>query len=162
MSYYASNKSKTILITVVTVCVVLAVLGGVFAIFGAKGGTTLDFTIGGLTEIGTYEETNETLYTKEAIEIDDAFRVKLTFDSTIKYQVFFYDELDTFIESTEVYTASSNPIIPEGATHFRVEITPIWDAELKADERVISVFDIHKYAKQLKVEVVDTKAEAEA
>ena len=163
MSYgYNRNKTKNILIIVVAALVLLATVGGVFAFVGKDSGTTLNFTIGGLTDNGTYEESDGTLYTKEAVEIDEAFRVKLDFDSTIKYQIFFYDENDTFLKATEVLANTSTPEIPENATSFRVEITPIWDAGLKADERVIGRLEVNQYAKQLKIVVIEAEADTEA
>ena len=163
MTYgYRKNQTKNILIIVVAALVLLATVGGVFAFVGHDSGTTLNFTIGGLTDNGTYEESDGTLYTKEAVEIDEAFRVKLDFDSTIKYQLFFYDENDAFITATEVLTKTSTPEIPEDATSFRVEITPIWDADLKPDERVIGRFEVNQYAKQLKIVVIEAEADTEA
>lgn len=163
MSYnytYRNNKGKKIL--VVTLAILLVVtLGAVFVSHFApsNAGTRLDFSIGGLNETGAYEEADNTLYTKNAIEIEDDFRVKLVFNSTIKYQVFFYDELDKFISSTDVMTESSEPTIPENATHYRVEVTPIWDEDVKKDDRVIGWFDINGYEKQLLIEVVESADE---
>lgn len=160
MTYsYGNKKTKKIAIIVISVVLLLAIGASAVSLFGGAKGTHLNFSIGGLTEIGTYEESNKTLYTKNAIEIEDDFRVKLVFNSTIKYQLFFYDELDKFISSTEVMTESSEPDIPENATHYRVEVTPIWDEDVKKDDRVIGWFDVNGYEKQLLIEVVESTEE---
>ena len=108
------------------------------------------FSVGGLTETGVYEETDDTIYTKDSFEAK-GLEIKLDFDSNVKYQVFFYDELDKFISCTEVYTESQDISVPLEA-RARLEVTPIWgpDAPL---EKEIKWYEPAKYANQLEVRV---------
>ena len=108
------------------------------------------FSVGGLTEMGLYEETDDTIYTKDAFEAK-GLEIKLDFDSNVKYQVFFYDKLDKFISCTEVYTESQDISVPLEA-RARLEVTPIWgpDAPL---EKEIKWYETAKYASQLEIRV---------
>ena len=108
------------------------------------------FSVGGLTETGVYEETDDTIYTKDSFEAK-GLEVKLDFDSNVKYQVFFYDELDKFISCTEVYTESQDISVPLEA-RARLEVTPIWgpDAPL---EKEIKWYEPSKYANQIEIRV---------
>lgn len=108
------------------------------------------FSVGGLTDTGVYEETDDMIYTKDAFEAK-GLQVKLDFDSNVMYQVFFYDELDKFISCTEVYTDTQDIIVPLDA-RARLEVTPIWgpDAPL---EKEIKWYETSKYASQLEIRV---------
>ena len=108
------------------------------------------FWVGGLTEAGIYEETDDMIYTKNAFEAK-GLEVKLDFDSNVKYQVFFYDELDKFVSCTEVYTESAKISVPLECSA-RMEITPIWgpDAPL---EKEIKWYQVGKYASQVEIRV---------
>ena len=108
------------------------------------------FSVGGLTEMGVYEETDDTIYTKNAFEAK-GLEIKLDFDSNVKYQVFFYDKLDKFISCTEVYTESQNISVPLEACA-RLEVTPIWGADAPL-EKEIKWYETAKYANQLEIRV---------
>ena len=138
--------------------IALAVLAGVACIFGAvkvakqlKSETKEihpSFSVGGLSKDGEYEDTNDTIYTKDAFEAK-GLEIKLDFDSNVKYQVFFYDKLDKFISCTEVYTESQDIFVPANA-RARLEVTPIWGADAPI-EKVIKWYETVKYASQLEV-----------
>lgn len=108
------------------------------------------FSVGGLTEAGVYEETDDMIYTKDAFEAK-GLEIKLDFDSNVKYQVFFYDELDKFISCTEVYTESQDISVPLEA-RARLEVTPIWGADAPL-EKEIKWYETAKYANQLEIRV---------
>ena len=108
------------------------------------------FFVGGLTQTGVYEETDDTIYTKESFEAK-GLEIKLDFDSNVKYQVFFYDELDKFISCTEVYTESQDISVPLEA-RARLEVTPIWGADAPL-EKEIKWYETVKYANQLEIRV---------
>ena len=108
------------------------------------------FSVGGLTETGVYEETDDTIYTKDSFEAK-GLEIKLDFDSNVKYQVFFYDELDKFISCTEVYTESQDISVPLEA-RARLEVTPIWGADAPL-EKEIKWYETAKYANQLEIRV---------
>lgn len=147
------NKLKKIGVVALCVCLIAGVLGGAVALFGRNNEEIkLDYSIGGLSENGTYVESDETIYTKEAFECSEV-SVRLEFDANIKYQLFFYDDVDEFVSSSEVYTKGANVVLPEGATRVRVEITPIWSADVEDADRVIKWYDVSGFAKQLHIEV---------
>lgn len=108
------------------------------------------FSVGGLTETGVYEETDDTIYTKDSFEAK-GLEIKLDFDSNVKYQVFFYDKLDKFISSTAVYTDTQDINVPLGALA-RLEVTPIWGADAPL-EKEIKWYETAKYASQLEIRV---------
>ncbi len=111
------------------------------------------FSVGGLTATGAYEETDKSIYTKDAFECQGLI-AKLEFDSSISYELFFYDVAGNFIESTGNLTEGYSEELPYEASYARVEITPIWDDEVKEADRVIKWYNVRKYSKQLNLEVL--------
>lgn len=157
MNLFRTNK------TINTVLIVLIILFsvGVLALIGNNILTkddyekvSLNFERGSLTTYGKYSETNESIYTKDSYDIEYGFKVELNFNSTIKYQLFFYDDLDNFISSTNYYEESidfESFNLPVGAKKVRLVITPIYSDELLEDEKIIKWYEINKYSKQLKL-----------
>lgn len=118
------------------------------------------FEKGGLDEYGRYVKSDSTLYTKEAFACD-GLEIKIDFDNTINYEVFYYTETDEFISSSGLLSEHLFAELPENAVFARIEITPDWKA-LKITEtkkQVIHWYDVNKYAKQLKIKVLETKDE---
>ena len=161
------NKTKRILSIVLIVGVLLGAVAGIIALTGrdkADEGFDIvkaDFERGGLDASGKYTETKASLYTKEAFECGEGIRVKLDFDSDVSYKVYFYDESDSFVEATDEYTKTETVEAPEGATHARLVVNPVWDADVDEDDQVIRFWQTNKYAKQLTV-MVKPIAETEA
>ena len=147
-----NKKLKGIIIGVVSV-LVIALIASVVLAARPNDEIDLKFSIGGLSDAGTYEESEDTLYTKEAFECVE-LTARLDFDSNIKYQFFFYDSLDEYVSSSEVYTKGAELSVPEGASRVRVEITPIWGSDVEDEDRVINWYDKSDYADQLHIEVV--------
>lgn len=116
------------------------------------------FTIGGLSSTGAYVETNASLYTKEAIEADSV-RVKLEFDSNVKYQLFFYDEDGNFVNAGTLLASGSTTDIPEGATCFRIMITPVWGEDVEEDDQKVTIFNKYSFEKQITVSIVEPAAD---
>lgn len=108
---------------------------------------------GGLTSYGKYVETNSSIYTKDSYDVKYGLRCEVDFDSNINYQIYFYDELDNFMKKSDVFTESQNFDLSEygNVSKFRIVITPIYDNNLKSDEKEIKWYQVNKYAKQLKV-----------
>lgn len=111
------------------------------------------FSVGGLTTDGEYLDTNASIFTKKAFECN-GLEVKLDFDAKIKYQIFYYDDLDTFISSSEEYTSSTKADIPEDATHARLVVVPVWNKDVELEDRVCHWYDITKYSSQLEISVL--------
>lgn len=113
------------------------------------------YEIGGLSATGEYEETEGSIYTKESFKCQ-GLTIKPEFDSAVKYQVFFYDELGEFVSATDVMEKAYNEAIPELAIEARIEITPDWaflDVTDK-DEQIVKWYEVDKYAKQIEVSVL--------
>lgn len=86
------------------------------------------FDVGNLGADGKYVNDESTLYTKEAFQCD-GLQIKLDFDNEIDYQIFFYDDLDNFIESTEVLSAAYSETVHDG--YARIVIIPNNDEDGK-------------------------------
>lgn len=152
---------KTILLGALGIGAIVGVASGVNALV-EKNDEDLKvihpvFEVGGLNEAdGKYEKSDKTLYTKTAFECQ-GLEIKLDFDNTIKYQVFFYESDGDFISSTPVYDGNSELEVPLFATHARIELTPNW-AEMGEDydtekEQIVKWYEAPKYASQIEVKV---------
>ena len=151
------RKTKRILPIILIVAAVLLV-AAVFTIGRNRADDGYDlvrgeFDRGALDTVGEYTETKESIYTKEAFECGSEVRVKLDFDSSVTYQIFFYDENDSFVETTQEYEKTATVSAPEGAFYARIVVTPEWDADVDQDDQIVRLWNVHKYAKQLTVMV---------
>lgn len=157
---FRNKKTKT-LTSIISAVVAVVIIFAAVAIFAKNDNTSdLDFSIGGLSDVGTYVKSDETIYTKESFECSE-LKFTLDFDSEISYQVFFYDDMDEFVSSSEVYTKGAEIALPEGASRARIEITPIWSSDIEKEDRVIKWYNILTYADQLNVEIQTVGNEAE-
>ena len=167
------RKTKNTLKTVA-----MTVLGGVI-ILGAVGLSTHLFeksneeykvinplfSVGGLTEDGKYENTDETIYTKEAFECQ-GLTITPDFESEVEYRVFFYDSSSDFILATDTMSGKFvESEVPYDASFARIEITPDWEAlgEAYEDEenQVIKWYEVSKYADDLEIKVLKETKEVE-
>ena len=161
------RKTKRILAIVLIVGVLVGAVAGIVALTGrdkADKGFDLvnvDFDRGGLDSSGEYTETKASLYTKEAFECGSAVRVKIEFDSDVSCQVYFYDEENTYLESSNEFTKTETVSAPEGAAYARLVLTPVWDTDVDDDDQVIRFWQKNKYAKQITVMIAPAE-EAEA
>lgn len=153
-----NNKTKQI-ISIVMVCVIA--LGAIMGLSALSNKLDEDmkiitptFEVGGLDNTtGKYVETEGSIYTKKSFECQ-GLTIKLDFDSQVKYQVFYYDELDEYIgECTAEYDESVELVVPENAKFARVKVTPIWGADVKANDRVVEWYEVLKYSTQLEISV---------
>lgn len=155
-----SRKTKKMLKTILSVVIAVGMLFGVATLIihiNNKSKEDLikikpSFEVGGLTEYGKYEDTKKSIYTKDSFECL-GLQISLEFDSNVQYQVFFYDETDNFISSSDVYEEGSTPSIPSNAKKARLEVTPIWDADVEEEDKDLNIFKVRKYAKQLTIKV---------
>ena len=114
------------------------------------------FVYGGLDGSGKYVETKESLYTKDAI-VADKLKVTLDFDSNVQYQLFFYDELDQFIECSEKMDTNLaiSKVDPSHLStvpySFRLVLYPVLDDT--TEDKEIGLLEKLKYTSQIKIEV---------
>ena len=139
----------------------LVIFGAVFGVSALSSKLKEDtkvirptFSVGGIdiNGVGNSKSTSS-IYTKEAFEAQ-GLSVKLDFDAYVKYQAFFYDDLDKYISSSEIYSVSSEVALPSGVTHVRLVVYPIWDGNVDKEDRVCHWYDVYKYSKQLEIRVL--------
>lgn len=157
-----STKTKNIIKYIIVAVVCVALIAGAIALISSlvkkdDGKDTIGksaYDIGGINEVGEFEESKGTLYTTESYPVE-GLEITVDFENTINYQVFFYDESGKFISSSDVLNTKFADEIPATATSFRIEITPDWE-ELEItdeDDMTISWYEVGKYAKQLTVKI---------
>ena len=105
------------------------------------------FEVGNLGADGKFVNDESTLYTKEAFGCY-GLQVKPDFDSTVNYQIFYYDILDNFISSTAVLSEGYSEKAPVHGAYARMVITPKEDEDFK-----ISFTEKYKYPSQLTIKV---------
>ncbi len=96
---------------------------------------TPTFSVGNLGADGKYVSDESTLYTKEAFHCD-GLQIKLDFDNEIEYQIFFYDDLDNFVESTEVLSAAYSETVHDGYARIVIMPTNDEDEKISLTERI--------------------------
>ena len=147
---------------------VLAV--GILAGFAAGGKALYDYSkedlktihptfhVGGLDENGEFLDTDQSLYTKDLIPVQD-LHITTDFDNNISYKIFLYDE----DKKNDVYIYDSNDTLAnlekeeykyndgENYSHFRIVIYPEFDKY--EDEEKVNLLNIGKYTKQINIEI---------
>lgn len=108
---------------------------------------TLSYDVGNLGTDGKFVDDEGTLYTKDAFACY-GLQVKPDFDSTVNYQIFYYDILDNYISSTEIMSDGYSGESPLNGAYARLVIEPRDDEDGK-----ISLTERVKYSKQLTVKV---------
>lgn len=109
------------------------------------------FEVGGIGEDGKSNRANNTIYTESAFACD-GLEVKLAFDADVKFQVFYYDELDNFKRSTQVYSASVK-LNPEKGLFARIVVYPTWGKDVAKEDRICHWYDVYKYSSKLEISV---------
>ena len=161
MKYKTKKTLKTLALSVLGIGAVVGACAGINAVV-EKQDTELKvihpvFEVGGLNEAdGKYEKSDKTLYTKNAFECQ-GLEIKLDFDNTIKYQVFFYESDGDYLCSSEVFDGNKDIDVPLFASHARLELTPNW-SEMGEDydtekEQIVKWYETTKYGSQLEVKV---------
>ncbi|MBQ9069924.1 MAG: hypothetical protein IJY23_01075 [Clostridia bacterium] len=165
MAYKKMSKTKTIVTTIAIIAILVGAIAGVVALASGnkseEGYINVDpkFYIGGLNSDGEYVDAENSIYTRDAFECEESVKVILDFDSNVKYQVFFYDDVDEFISATDVVQKGAEFVTPADATHARILVIPIWDAEIETEDRVVKWYSINKFANQLTIRIQETVEE---
>lgn len=158
MKRKTKNTLKTIAMAVLGVGAIVGSVGIINSFVDKSNQDMKDihpvFEVGGIDELGKYEAVENSIYTKEAFECQ-GLEVKVEFDSTINYEVFYYDVNANYLSSTGVQVGNLDCNVPDSATHARIEITPNWEKlEIeKEDEQVVKWYEVAKYAEQLNLRV---------
>lgn len=159
-----SRKTKNLLTKIFNIVLVVGILIGAVALINHFVSNKADdnglvevnpkFEVGGLTEYGKYLETKESIYTKEAFECQ-GLNVSMEFDSTISYQLFFYDKYGDFLYSSSELETDFKDTLSKNVSHARIVITPIWEDDVKKVDKEIKWHQVYKYVKQLTIKVAD-------
>ena len=103
------------------------------------------FGIGGLDSNGKFKETDSSIFTVDLFECQ-GINTELSLENNINYSLYFYDHDGQFLyRITNLSTNFSNTISPF-AKYARVVIDP-------REDDTVSLFEVFKYAKQLKISV---------
>lgn len=108
---------------------------------------TPTFEVGNLGADGKYVDDDSTLYTKQAFACY-GLQIKPDFDSTVNYQIYYYDILDNYISSTEVLSEGYSSEAPLNGAYARMVINPVDDEDGK-----ISLTERISYPRQLTIKV---------
>ena len=153
------NKFGKLVLSCLVIVALLAIIFG-FTSSGSKvdkdGRVEVDlkYEVGSLNTTGKYAEAEDKLYTKTAFKCK-GLTVKLDFDANVEYQIFFYDEDEYYISSTEKLDASYNDEVPENAVYARIVIYPEFGSDVS--EPSITIFNKGDYTKQLLVKVYNNQ-----
>lgn len=110
------------------------------------------FEVGNLGSDGKFVEDTTTLYTKDYFACY-GLQVKPDFDSTVNYQIFYYDILDNYISSTSFMSDGYSGEAPLNGAYARIVIEPKNDEDGK-----ISFTEKLKYPNQLTFKVKKEQA----
>ena len=107
------------------------------------------FKIGTLDANGEWVDGKANLYT-DMFECQ-GLEIELTFEHNIKYEVFYYDKDEKFIEKSEVLT---DDYVNEDLTRIfaRILITPDW-SKIDTNTHEIKWYEVSKYSNQLSFKV---------
>lgn len=108
---------------------------------------SLSYDVGNLGSDGKYVQDAGTLYTKDSFACY-GLQVKPDFDTTVNYQIFYYDILDNYISSTPFLTDGYSGEAPVNGAYARIVIEPRNDEDSK-----ISLWEKYGYTSQLSVKV---------
>lgn len=163
-SYRKKSNVWKVIFTILIIILVISGIGVLYNHFNnnvdeeGRVKISLNYKIGGLNAEGKYEETKQSIYTKDAFKCE-GLNILYDFDSTITYKVFFYDNSGNYISSTESLEADYKDEIPSDAYYARIVITPIWTEGTDDNDKEINIFQIYKYAKQLTVKVIENSSD---
>lgn len=156
---YKTKKTLSQALSIVLVCLV-----GFGAVMGLSAlSKKLDeetkiiyptFEVGGINSEGKGDkELTGSIYTKESFECK-GLEIRLDFDANVKYKVYYYNDLDTLLGTSQEYDESMKLSVPANATHARVVVTPIWNKDIAKEDRVCHWYDVTKYSSQLEITVL--------
>lgn len=145
-------------------CIILAIVLGVLA-FGTITTVFANdsqpagaiFKVGALDpETGEYIENDKTIYTEKAIKCN-GLRIEPDFDSTVTYDVYFYDENDVLLyNQLGLKKVFVNEF--ELAEYARIVIHPEIPEDVKEKDFKVDIFDVVKYSDMLDITISKEEA----
>lgn len=151
ISFKTKGKIKKVALALAGVAALTGVGFGVKAIVDYTKNdlktVNLSYDVGNLGTDGKFVDDKGTLYTKDAFACY-GLQVKPNFDSTVNYQIFYYDILDNYVSSTSVMSDGYSGEAPVNGAYARIVIEPKNDEDGK-----ISLTERVKYPSQITVKV---------
>ena len=153
------NKVKLIVSAVLFVLITGACIFGIVKLTSIETKTVspFKFSVGALDEeTGAYVDNEAAIVTKDPIECQ-GLTVIPKFDSTVDYKIFWYNENETYISCTELFSMYDKfeSEIPRLVKYCRIVIYPSqFDAEGKPiDNFNVKFYEAFSYASNLKIKV---------
>ena len=156
MRYKKNLKFKDFLLGVLVVLLLFGL--GFFAVKSCSNDdetmkeVNLSWSVGSLNQTGKYLNSDKSIYTDKMFDCV-GLEIELDFESSIQYQVFYYDDLGNFISSSAISNESQDMEVADGGVQARIVVTPIYQEDLEEEDKVIKWYQVNKYAKQLKAYV---------
>lgn len=164
MPKYVKRKSKndTMSVIIALVLIVITVLGLINIDTrpdeNGKIKISPTFTVGGLTSYGKYLESEKSIYTEEYFACK-GLEIKLDFESTIQYQIFYYDKNGSYLQSSGLLENSFSNAIPETAYYARIVISPTFEGIINEKDKKVRWYEVVKYSKQITIKVLKDQSE---
>ena len=146
------GKFGRILAFVLCGALIIGALGSVvaFAKNDTKPVSSLKFSRGTInSETGIYEESNKSIYTEKPI-LAKGLRIEPDFESTVTYDVYYYDKDDVLLEKTLGLTGVYEQEY-EFAQYARIVIHPEIPDDVREKDFEIKFWEINKYASMLSI-----------
>lgn len=151
------RKTKDLIFGIVSVVVLVGLCLGIIGLVknlksndGLKK-VNLDWEVGSINNLGKGIEDEGKLYTKDSFNCF-GLETHLEFGSTVKYQVYFYNEDDNYINKcTDILEETSDIEVPLEAKKARIVLIPIWNDDVDIDDQKIKFTNKAKFTKQLSV-----------
>ena len=156
-AYKTKKRWKSILCGILVVATIIGACAGIAAI-AKKDTKTISswaFERGGVnSETGDYVKSDTSVYTPELIECK-GLEITPDFDSTVKYQIFWYNEDAMYIGCTDKTTTSAEVFknaVPTLAVFARIVIYPCDDAG-KDIKDAIKFYEVRQHVRSLEITV---------
>ena len=149
-----NKKIKSNIKKVLLVIVGLLTLGAIASLFTnlatrEENEIHPTFVLGGLDANGKYVESKDTLFTPDAIEYNE-LSIELDFKSDMKYKLYFYDENDAFVSTSDLTDAKYEETTTS-LKYVRVVLKPTFDKDVKAEDRKITALQKIKLVNQVTI-----------
>jgi hypothetical protein len=149
-SHQKSDLIKWIITAVVGVLLIATVVGLCVKLNKVDTTKTISkysYEVGIINDLGKEKTSDGSIRSKDFITVD-GLAVVLSDDANITYRLYFYDEDEKFISSTQELSADFNGTVPSSAKYAKLVITPVEDEDGK-----VSFLEVYSYASQLTVTV---------
>lgn len=156
-NFMKNNLLKKILTCVLGISVIAGVGTGVSSLVRRakqeKKEISLTWDVGAISNTsGEYIENKQSLYTKDSFECY-GLEIDLDFDNDIRYQVYYYDDFDKYLECSDIKSERHEELdVPLEATYAKIVIYPKW-TNVEEKKQEVKWTNKRSFGKQLSVKV---------